>query len=122
MCMKENLIENKSFEFAVRIVNLCKYLRDEKHEFTLSNQLLKCGTSIGANVSEAERGQTAPDFFAKMNIALKESNETHFWLRLLYRTEYIDKKMFDSIEKDVREIIKILTAICRTTSESISNN
>ena len=120
--MKANLIENKSFEFAVRIVNLCKYLRYDKEEFIMSKQLLKCGTSIGANVSEAERGQTMPDFLTKMNIALKESNETHFWIRLLYRTDYIDNKMFESLENDLREIIRILMAICKTTNETINTN
>ncbi|MBE6650157.1 MAG: four helix bundle protein [Ruminococcaceae bacterium] len=120
--MKENLIENKSFEFAVRIVNLYKYLRFEKQEFVMSKQLLKCGTSIGANISEAERGQTTPDFLSKMNIALKESNETHFWLKLLHRTDYIDRKMFESMENDIIEIIRILMAICKTTNESINYN
>ncbi len=85
----ENVIEIKSFDFAVRIVNLYKHLTNDKKEFILSKQLLKSGTSIGANASEAEKAQTKADFNAKLNIALKESNETHYWLRLLYRTDYL---------------------------------
>ena len=87
-----NAIEEKSFEFAVRIVNLYKYLTSEKKEYVLSNQLLRSGTSIGANVAEAERGQSRPDFNSKMNNALKEANESFYWLRLLYRTEYLSEK------------------------------
>lgn len=112
----KNIIENKSFDFAVRIVNLYKHLADDKKEFVLSKQMLKSGTSIGANVSEAERGQSKADFNAKMNIALKEANETHYWLRLLYATRYLTDKEFLSIEKDINEIISILVAICKKTN------
>ena len=83
----------------------------------MSKQLLRCGTSIGANVSEAEKGQSKADFTAKMNIALKEANETYYWLRLLYATGYLDNKMFESIENDIKELIAILTAICKKTNE-----
>lgn len=100
-----NAIEEKSFDFAVRIVNLYKYLTSEKKEYVLSNQLLRSGTSIGANVAEAERGQSRPDFNSKMNNALKEANESFYWLRLLYRTEYLSEKEFSSLENDVNEII-----------------
>ena len=82
--MQNNVIVEKSFDFAVRIVNLCKHLRRNKKEFVLSKQVLRCGTSIGANVAEAQRGQSRADFAAKMNIALKEANETQYWLRLLF--------------------------------------
>ena len=116
--MNENIIEIKSFDYAVRIVNLYRYLTEEKKEFVLSKQLLRSGTSIGANVAEAERGQTKPDFNAKMNVALKEANETYYWLRLLYRTEYLNKNQFDSIEKDIQEILSILTAICKTANKN----
>ena len=111
-----NAIEEKSFDFAVRIVNLYKYLTSEKKEYVLSNQLLKSGTSIGANVAEAERGQSRPDFNSKMNNALKEANESFYWLRLLYRTEYLSEKEFSSLENDVNEIISILVSICKKTN------
>ena len=110
-------VADKSFEFAVRIVNLCKYLRYKEKEFVLSKQLLRSGTSIGANISEGRRAQSKADFLAKMSIALKEANETHYWLRLLYRSEYLTKSEFQSIEKDVDELLRILTAICKTATE-----
>ena len=110
----KNLIENKSFDFAVRIVKLCKIISDERKEYTLSKQLLRSGTSIGANVSEAEMGQSKSDFYAKMFIALKEANETYYWLRLLHETDYLTDKEFDSIAKDTTEIISILVSICKT--------
>jgi len=113
----DNVIENKSFDFAVRIVNLYKHLTEEKNEFVMSKQLLRCGTSIGANVAEAERAQTKPDFNAKMNIALKESNESFYWLRLLYRTKYLNEAEFKSIETDIKEIIAILVSICKKTNK-----
>ncbi|MBR2957757.1 MAG: four helix bundle protein [Clostridia bacterium] len=115
--MSENIIEKKSFTFAIRIVNLYKYLTSDKKELIMSKQLLRCGTSIGANVSEAEKGQSRADFTAKMNIALKEANETYYWLRLLNATEYLDNKMFESIESDIKELVAILTAICKKTNE-----
>ena len=115
--MSENIIEKKSFTFAIRIVNLYKYLTSDKKELIMSKQLLRCGTSIGANVSEAEKGQSRADFTAKMNIALKEANETYYWLRLLNATEYLDNKMFESIENDIKELVAILTAICKKTNE-----
>ena len=110
-----NAVVEKSFEFAVRIVNLCKYLTKEHKEFVLSKQLLRSGTSIGANVSEAQRGQSKADFSAKMCIALKEANEAQYWLKLLYRTEYLTKTQFDSLDRDVYELLSILTAICKTS-------
>ena len=112
----DNVIEFKSFEFAVRIVNLYKYLVETKKEYVLSKQILRSGTSIGANVSEAQKGQSIADFNAKMNIALKEANETEYWLRLLYRTDYISESEFESIEKDAKEIIAILVSICKKTN------
>lgn len=113
-----NIIENKSFEFAVRIVNLRKFLTEEKSEYILSKQLLRCGTSIGANVAEAERAQSKADFVSKISIALKEANETSYWLRLLYRTEYLCEKQFVSIYEDLEEITKILVSICNTSKNN----
>ncbi|MBQ4551106.1 MAG: four helix bundle protein [Oscillospiraceae bacterium] len=114
----ENVIEDKSFEFAVRIVNLTKYLRRKYKEYVIAKQILRCGTSIGANVSEAQRAQSRADFYSKMSIALKETNETYYWLRLLYRTEYLTKPEFESMKKDADELLRILVAICKTASES----
>ena len=116
----DNVIELKSFDFAVRIVKLYQYLSEHKKEFVMSKQLLRCGTSIGANVAEAQRGQTTADFNAKMNIALKEANETHYWLRLLHATDYLTDREFQSIIPETEEILKILKAICKkTNSKSI---
>ena len=112
----ENIIVDRSFDFAVRIVKVYKYLSGEQKEFVLSKQLLRSGTSIGANVSEAQRAQSMPDFAAKMNIALKEANETDYWLRLLYKTSYITPSQFDSINEDMTELIKLLSAICKTSN------
>ena len=114
--MNENISVEKSFNFAVRIVNLHKYLTQEQKEYVMSKQLLRCGTSIGANISEAQRGQSMADFAAKMNIALKEANEAEYWLRLLYRTEYLSKSQFESMYADVQELLGILIAICRTSN------
>ena len=115
--MNDNVIENKSFDFAVRIVNLHKHLSAEKKEFVLSKQLLRSGTSVGANVSEAVRGQSKADFLAKMCIALKEANESHYWIRLLYKTDFLTEQEFNSIENDVVELIKILSSICKTSTK-----
>ena len=116
--MDKNVSVEKSFEFAVRIVNAYKYLVKEHKEYVLSKQMLRCGTSIGANIAEAQRGQSHADFTAKMGIALKEANETQYWLKLLYRTEYLDKGQFESLNEDVQEIIGILMAICKTANKA----
>ena len=115
----DNIIETKSFDFAIRIVKLYKHLSEDKGERIISKQVLRSGTSIGANVSEAQRGQTKPDFNAKINIALKEANETYYWLRLLHSTDYLSDKEFENVEKDIREIIAILVSICKKTNNNI---
>ncbi len=114
--MKSNPIEEKSFAFAVRTVRLYKHLTNEKHEYVLSKQLLRSGTGIGANVSEAQRGQSKADFSAKMAIALKEANETDYWLRLLYASEYLNEAEFQSMNRDVGELIRLLVSICKATN------
>ena len=111
--MKENVIMQKSFAFSVRILNLQKYLTQQKKEYTVSRQIGKSGTSIGANVAEAQRAQSTADFVSKMKIALKEAKETQYWLRLLHETEYLTDKEFDSLHGDLLEILRILTAICK---------
>jgi len=115
--MKENVIADKSFSFAVRIVKLYQKICREKKEYVLSKQLLKSGTSIGANVSEALQGQSKRDFHMKMNIALKEASETKYWLRLLHETELLSDQEYQTEFSSCVELEKILTAIVRTTSE-----
>ncbi len=112
--MKENVIVDKSKKIALRIIKLSQYLVSEKKEYVLSKQILRSGTSIGANVKEAIRGQSKADFYAKMNIALKEASETEYWLELLGESGYIEKEHFDSIYFDCQEILKILMAITKT--------
>ena len=111
--MKENIIARKSFAFSVRIVNLSKYLVNQKREYVMSRQICKSGTSIGANVAEAQRAQSTADFVAKLKIALKAASETQYWLQLLYETDYLSEKAFLSLHSDLVEILKILTAICK---------
>ena len=110
----ENTVRQKSYAFAVRIVRLCKYLANTKNEYVMSKQLLKAGTSIGANVAESEHAQSRPDFASKLNIALKEAAETDYWLRLLRETDYLSEKEFTSIMKDCKEIESILASIVKT--------
>jgi len=113
----EKTVENKSFQFAVRIVKLYKYLNDSKNELTLSKQLLRSGTGIGANIAEAQQAQSHADFISKMSIALKEAAETNYWLRLLQATDYLSEAEFSSIHSDCRELEKMLTAIIKTARQ-----
>ena len=116
--MKENIIMEKSLTFSIRIVNLHKYLVKEKKEYMVSKQVYRSGTSIGANIAEAQRAQSTADFVSKLKIALKEANETQYWLQLLHETSYITDKEFSSIHGDLVEILKILTAICKHYPQS----
>ena len=102
--MKENVVKNKSFRFAVRI---------------LSKQLLRSGTSIGANIEEADSAQTKKDFIAKLSISLKEAKETHYWLRLMFECEYFDEKMYQSFIQDCEELIMLLTSIIKTSRQNL---
>ncbi|MBP3316941.1 MAG: four helix bundle protein [Alistipes sp.] len=111
----DNIVLDKSFNFAVRIVKLYKYLRYTIDEKVLSTQVLKSGTSIGANIREALRSSSRKDFVAKMNISLKEAYETEYWLELLYKTEYISDKEYHSIFPECRELTNILSQIVLTT-------
>ena len=110
-------IQDKSFRFAVRIVNLCRYLQTEQKEYILTKQLLRCGTSIGANVAESQQAQIRADFISKLNIALKESCETDYWLRLMYETQYLTSEEFQSIIVDCHEIEKLLISIIKSLKE-----
>ena len=116
--MTESIVFNKSKDFAVRVVKLYKWLINEHREFVMSKQCLRCGTSIGVNLAEALREQSRPDFISKLQIALKEANETLYWLELLKETDYVTAEMFDSLNSDCVELIKMLTSIIVTTKQN----
>ena len=113
--MKDSLVLTKTKAFSVRIIRLCRYLREEKKEYTLSKQLLRSGTSIGANVHEGKYGQSTDDFISKHSIALKEAAETEYWLELLYETDYLSQAEYESIAGDCGDLIRLLTSIVKTT-------
>lgn len=116
--MADSLTLEKSKDFAIRIVNLYRYLTAEKREYIMSKQLLRCGTSIGANLSEALYGVSRNDFIAKVFIALKETAETEYWLELLNKTGYLSDAEYDSINDDCKELIKLLTSIAKTSRDN----
>jgi len=115
--VKDNIILDKSFEFAIRVVKLYKHLCDEKKEYVLSKQLLRSGTSIGANINEAQAGQSKKDFIAKMSIASKEARESKYWIDLLIKTDYLNKddKHVQTLVNDIDEIVKLLTSIVKSS-------
>lgn len=116
--MKDNIVFDKSKKFAIRVVKLYKYLCDEKKEFVLSKQLLRSGTSIGANISEANCSISKKEFLSKMYIAFKECSESKYWLDLLFETNYLTQTEYDSIMNDCSEIQKLLSSITKTTREN----
>jgi four helix bundle protein len=116
---KENIIIDKSFAFAVRIVRLYQFLSTEKKEFVLSKQLVRCGTSVGANIREAHNAESKLDFIHKMGISQKEIGETIFWLDLLAATDYLKQKEFESIKTDAEELNKIIRSIILTTKQNL---
>ncbi len=118
MAKKENIVMNKSYAFALRIIKLYKHLITEQKEYVLSKQVLRSGTAIGALVKEAEHAQSKADFINKMNIALKEANETEYWLMLLKDSDYLDEKSFTSIHLDSSEMIKLLASIVKTSKQN----
>lgn len=118
---KENIIQDKSYDFAVRIVKTYKYIIENKSEYVLSKQLVRCGTSIGANIEEAIGGQSTKDFYAKMTISYKEARECRFWIRLMTDTNFLTVEQGQSLTNDLDEILKIITAIQKTTKSKISN-
>ena len=115
---KENPVREKSYAFALRVVKSSRYLQDEKREFILSRQLLKSGTAVGALVEEALQVESKADFIHKMTIALKEANETLYWLELLHQSEYIADQSFESIRIDSEELVKLLVSIVKTSKGS----
>ena len=119
--MGQSIVGDKSFSFAVRVVKLYKYLCDDKREYVLSKQLLRSGTSIGANIREALHGQSKRDFISKMNIALKEANEALYWIELLQATEILNESESKSIHNDCNEIVSLLISIIKTSKRNEAN-
>lgn len=118
--MEKLTIQEKSRNFAIRIINCYKFLDEQKHERIMSKQMLRSGTSIGANIRESRNAQSRADFLSKLNIALKEADETAYWLDLLCSTDYLDDKIYGSLDSDCTELIKMLTAIIKKLKESPS--
>lgn len=114
----DNVVQNKSYDFALRIVKVYKYLSQEKKEFVLSKQLLRSGTSVGANIEEAIGGQSKADFFAKLTIAYKEARESKYWIRLLRDSDYLTIEQSDDLLKDIEELLKIIGSIQKTIRNS----
>ncbi len=117
---KENILYNKSYAFAIRTVNLSRYLNDEKREFILSKQILRSGTAICALISEAEFAQSDADFINKLMIGLKEANETKYWINLLHDTNYLSSSMHESLIGDIKEIIRLLVSIVKKLKSKVS--
>jgi four helix bundle protein len=113
--MKQNILKEKSFAFAVRMVNLYKYLKNQHSEYIIPQQLIRSGTSVGALIREAEHAESTKDFIHKLNISLKEINESKYWLDLLIATDYLTKEMFDSLNRDCEELLKLLIASVKTS-------
>lgn len=120
MRKNENVIKDKSKAFAIRVVRMCQYLQNDKKEFVMSKQILKSATSIGANIREALRGQSLPDFYAKLSISLKEAEETCYWLELLHETDYLSDDMFQSMYSDAEELLKLLVSITKTLRKKLN--
>ena len=119
--LKDNLIADMTENFALRIIEMYRYLRKEKHEYVMSLQIYRSGTSIGANISESKNAQSKPDFLSKLSIALKEASETEFWLKLLYKSQTISEKEYDSIQNDLNIIIGTLIKIIKKTKENMES-
>jgi len=117
--MKENIVKNKSFEFALSVVKMAKYLQDEKREYVLSKQLLRSGTAIGALIREAEHAESIKDFIHKMNIALKEANETLYWFDLLLGSEYIERSSIEVLRNNCEELLRLLISIVKTSKGNL---
>lgn len=118
----EGALRTRSFAFALRVVKVYRHLCEEKREYVLSKQLLRSGTAIGALVREAEQAESKPDFIHKLSIALKEANESEYWIELLHQSGFIDEKGFKSLVADLKQLLKLLTAIIKKTKQSLSTN
>lgn len=119
--MRENVLRTKSFNFALRIVNLYKFLKEEKKEFIMSKQIMRSGTSVGAMIREAEHGESKKDFVHKNSIAQKEINETLYWLELLYASNFISQQQYESLHTDAIEIVKLVTSTIKTAKKDINH-
>lgn len=117
--MKKNILKDKSYAFAIRIVKLSQYLQGEKKEFVLSKQLLRSGTAVGALIREAEYGQSTLDFIHKMSIALKEANETEYWICILKDTGYVEDNLYRSVVEDCKELLRLLITIIKTSKANM---
>ena len=120
--MGRSVLRDKSYAFSIRVVQLMQYLQSERKEYVLSKQILRSGTAIGALIKEAEFGQSNSDFIHKMSIALKEANETDYWLNILHDTDYLDKDMFTSLQSDCKELIAMLVASIKTLKKLKTKN
>ena len=120
--MKDNALMDKSINFASRIIKLNRYLQEKSKEFTISKQILRSGTSIGANINEAQYGNSKADFISKLHISLKETAETEYWLRLLNKSDYIDNTIFESLLNDCLELKRLLISSINTAKRTSENN
>ena len=120
--LQNSVLKKKSYAFAIRIVNMSQYLIAEKKEYILSKQIMRSGTAIGALITESKRAESTADFIHKLNIALKEADETFYWISLLKDTDFIDKKMYASISKDVNELIAMLVSSIKTAKINQQKN
>jgi len=116
--MKDNLIKNKSFAFSLRVIKLYKYVVETKKEYVLSKQILRSGTAIGALIYESEHAESKADFIHKLSISLKEANETDYWLELLFQSDYISQIEYESIKRDIQELLKLLVSIIKTSKST----
>lgn len=119
---KENILKIKTFDFSLKIIKLTKSLVDNQKEFIITKQLLRSGTAVGAMVREAEYAESKKDFVHKLHIALKEANETEYWIELLYKSDYIDVTEFDSVSSELKSILKLLISSIKTIKRTINNN
>lgn len=119
--LKPNVVKSKSFDFALRIIKLSKYLQSQKREFVISKQVLRSGTSVGALIRESEHAQSKADFINKMSIALKEANETDYWIELLHKSGEITDEAYQSIKPEIQELIKLLVSIVKTSKSKMKN-
>ncbi len=117
--MAESVLKNKSYAFAIRIVKISQFLQSDKKEFVLCKQILRSGTAVGALIREAEFGQSKADFVNKLSVALKEANETEYWLSILKDTNYIDEKLFESLQSNCKEIIAMLVSSIKTAKHNL---
>lgn len=116
--MKNNIVKDKSFDFALRIVKLYQYLVENKKEFVISKQLLRSGTAIGALIRESEHAESKADFIHKLSISLKEANESEYWIELLFKSGYLEENEFNSIKMNIEELLKLLISIIKTSKNS----